>query len=649
MLSKLALRNAKRSGRDYAVYLMTIALSMGLVYSFNTLVFSEEIKALSSGLGTLTAIIIFISCIVVFVVGWLIYYMMRFMLERRCKEFGTYMLLGISNKNIIRLFRRENLLMGLAAFLAGILFGTLIYQFLAIIIMNIFGVAYRLKLTFSIEALGLSLLYFSFIYLFAITKTGRKLKKMKIYDLLYAEKKNESESLYSRKNHWLIFILSLVLLLAGTLCLRASCYSDTLLEAGLAGTVLFGGTIMMILSIYGIYMTVPAFLTKAILTNPAIKYRKNILFLTRNLTARLRKTGIALGTLALLITLTLTATQLGVLFKQFWEIKTAQSATFDVGITEEHPSADFEEATSLIDADAGLAGSHTYPIYVTKGSVLYTYFEEKNHMGWITQDAVMTYSDYAQLCKLLNRTPTALADGRYILFTMESMKDHDSIENLPQLQIGGTSLFCQEWSTESFGVGNGLNGTGYVAVVSDELAKELKVYHTAFAAVTQHKTSETLYEQLEELYFDTDYSGITVLYTRTAIENNNMSAFIILSFSLFYVGLIFACVAATILAIQQLSESSKYRFRYDILSKLGVGTTRRKKLVLKNVLFYFAIPLAIPVPLSLFVTACLNHLVLMEEITGAQYWTTVLISLGLFGFLYLLYFAATYIGCRKNV
>lgn len=132
MLSKLAFRNAKRSARDYGIYLLTVALSIALVYSFNILVFSREIQDLNSSLSMLSGIIIFISCIVVFVIGWLIYYMMRFMMERRSKEFGTYMLLGISNKNIIRLFRRENLVMGCVAFLAGLVFGTLIYQFLAL-------------------------------------------------------------------------------------------------------------------------------------------------------------------------------------------------------------------------------------------------------------------------------------------------------------------------------------------------------------------------------------------------------------------------------------------------------------------------------------------------------------------------------------
>ena len=42
------------------------------------------------------------------------------------------------------------------------------------------------------------------------------------------------------------------------------------------------------------------------------------------------------------------------------------------------------------------------------------------------------------------------------------------------------------------------------------------------------------------------------------------------TFPLEYIALIFVFVAVTILAVQQLSDSEKYRFRYDVLKKLGM-------------------------------------------------------------------------------
>ncbi len=66
MLSKLAVRNAKRSARDYLIYLVTVTFSLSMVYAFNLIVFSSEIRNLSYGMSAMTGTIIFISLIIVF-------------------------------------------------------------------------------------------------------------------------------------------------------------------------------------------------------------------------------------------------------------------------------------------------------------------------------------------------------------------------------------------------------------------------------------------------------------------------------------------------------------------------------------------------------------------------------------------------------
>ena len=118
-------------------------------------------------------------------------------------------------------------------------------------------------------------------------------------------------------------------------------------------------------------------------------------------------------------------------------------------------------------------------------------------------------------------------------------------------------------------------------------------------------------------------------------------------FCLYYTGLIFICTAATILAVQQLSEASKHRFLYKILSNLGVSDRKIHKLIFRQLLLYFGIPLLLPIPLSVFIAACVKN-ILLEMITTAVFWTSVSIGLGLFLLIYLLYFTATYVGCRQN-
>ena len=64
-LSKLSLRNAKRQARDYLVYFVTVVMAAGLLYSFNELVFSQEVQQLSEGMNTLPLVIVLASIVVV--------------------------------------------------------------------------------------------------------------------------------------------------------------------------------------------------------------------------------------------------------------------------------------------------------------------------------------------------------------------------------------------------------------------------------------------------------------------------------------------------------------------------------------------------------------------------------------------------------
>ena len=99
MLSKLAIRNVKRSSRDYIIYLITITIAFSLMFAMNLVSWSDAVVDLYDNMNdTFKNVVIFINVIVVFVICFLINYTTKFMFEKRSKEFGTYMLLGIKKK-----------------------------------------------------------------------------------------------------------------------------------------------------------------------------------------------------------------------------------------------------------------------------------------------------------------------------------------------------------------------------------------------------------------------------------------------------------------------------------------------------------------------------------------------------------------------
>ena len=62
-----------------------------------------------------------------------------------------------------------------------------------------------------------------------------------------------------------------------------------------------------------------------------------------------------------------------------------------------------------------------------------------------------------------------------------------------------------------------------------------------------------------------------------------------LSFPLFYVGLVFLCISLTVLSIQQLSDSNKYRFRYKILNNIGMKRREIRWIIIKHYLYIISV------------------------------------------------------------
>ena len=100
MLGKLSLRNMKRSAKDYMVYVLTMTIVVALMYAFNSLIFQNELSEYFEVVDLMAVMLGLATVFIVLIVAWLINYMVRFMLEKRSREFGIYLLLGMKRKMI---------------------------------------------------------------------------------------------------------------------------------------------------------------------------------------------------------------------------------------------------------------------------------------------------------------------------------------------------------------------------------------------------------------------------------------------------------------------------------------------------------------------------------------------------------------------
>ncbi|MDF2870005.1 MAG: ABC-type transport system, permease [Anaerocolumna sp.] len=654
MLNKIALRNAKRSLKDYCIYIISITIIFSLLYAFNMIVYSEEIIKLSDTMENMPYLVTVVSALIVLVSVWLVYYMNNFMFQRRSKEFGIYMSLGISNGAITRLFFRENVIIGSLSFLISLVAGSFLYQILITIVMHVFEMPYQLKMAFSIKALLQTLFYVILIYSFSMIRSQRKLRKLTIYSLLYAEKKNETQMFHSIKGSWGIFIISLAAGAVGGVSLWNNFNDgDNFVSLRLLGL----SFLCMIIFIYGFYFSVPAILVKLLTVNPRLKYKKGIFLLVRSLSAKINTMRITLGTLGLLISLTLASFSIGIMLKGFFESQVESISPFDIAISSENTENDLGKYKSYILKNLKVEGEFTYFIYKSGSTDIYDMLlNTPLGRSRVKEDTIMKYSDYQKLRELLGYSKEELKEGCFFVQCVQGVKDELDKTNSLTLQIAGRTLEYQGCFLEDFAL-QGINGQNYLIIVPDEFTKTLEARRIIYAANTTEKTTVKDYNNLctfnteikEESQKEfTDNVPQDDIKVKGQLLAESRSIFTILAFSLFYLGLVYICIAATILAVHHISDSVRYKFRYKILDNLGMEGRKIDNYILKQCLFYFGFPIILPIPISIYMAYCFNPL--LKAFSSKNFFSTaIMTSMGLFFSVYFLYFIATFISYRKNI
>ena len=211
MLGKLAVRNTKRSIKDYLIYLITVTIAFSLIFAFNLVASSEEVIELSTGMDTFKYILAFVNVVIIFVICFLINYTTKFMFEKRSKELGTYMLLGIRKKEIARLLVIENVLLAICALVLAIPLGFIFSQFVSLVIVNLLGIPEVIFISINFVSIGLLAIYFLAIYVLVLLNLLRRIRKMTVHDFLYFDKQNEKKMFRSNKKRNIIFVLSVIL------------------------------------------------------------------------------------------------------------------------------------------------------------------------------------------------------------------------------------------------------------------------------------------------------------------------------------------------------------------------------------------------------------------------------------------------------
>lgn len=662
-LNKLAIRNAKRSFRDYLIYLLTMVFVGSLMLAFDSMIFSDAILKISREAGMMGAMLGIATFFIILIIIWLVHYMMRFMAQRRSREFATYLLLGFHKKQISRLFFRETALLGLGAFVISILPGIFLQQLITTLIYAILDMDYIIKIDLKPAAILMTAAVYGGSYFLALFRSKRQFKKLNIQRMMYLEQQSEELKNGNKSGKQWMFFASLAFIILFGWMLYGGHFNEWNVYLMIVG---------LVAAVYCLYVGLAAFLVGYIKRGSAGVQRGANVFLLRQFSSKVRTMQFTLGTLTVLFMVALCGSAGALMLNQFQNTQGAEKWPFDVAAYNFDPDYDFEEEKELLQKEVGINSRLVYQIYQNGtddwNQYLKSYFGNNNYFRY---DTYIKLSDYNGLRQMLGYAPVELGEGEYILHTKKRLEKVLTPRTEQMIPFEGRKYSCGGIYTEGFEQ-NGHNGADYLLVVKDEDTDSMTPYYSLLAAQIRDEAPDTLRDQLlaiQGIYYDGDNMeydygegeedrglGTDTIYMDDSyvyVEANEVKQMkFLLStiiFPLIYMGLVFLCVALAVLSVQQLSDAGKYRKRYGILRMLGMREKEMGRLIMKQLLIYYICPFVGALIISGGIIGFLSYMFVKYSGVIAPVWSYFGTSVLLFGGVYLVYFLATYVEFRRNV
>lgn len=679
MLFKLSLKNISKSIRDYAIYFFTLVLGVAIFYVFNAIDSQTVMLNISSRtyevIKLMTTILSGVNVFVSFILGFLIVYASRFLIKRRNKEFGIYLTLGISKRKISLILFLETLIVGIISLGVGLFLGTVLSQFMSILVANMFEADLtNFKFVFSSEAMVKSLIYFGIMYLIVMLFNTIMLNKCKLIDLLHSNKKSETVKL---KNPWLcliVFIAS-VGMLGYAYYLVTFGYGKASIMSSVNGILV--PIFMGMVSTFLIFWSLSGLVLRITMRFKKFYYRGLNSFTIRQISSKINTTVFSMTVICLMLFFTICIFSSALSLKGSLSKSMRELAPIDVQFQKVREVSEDSDTSNVIIGDNNVSLVDTlkrldiykYLMDVTETNVyrmdsvtmgdtfgdrLDSVMSEYPFLAINTRENLVSESDFNRLAKLLGEDSVHLEDGEYVIianYQMMANVRNSVLKYRPAISINGKSYVPKgDRVLNGFmELDSSYTNVGFI-VLPDEAVAGLEPYKTMLSAnykarndADREKIEEVIGDAMEE-YFNVD--TLITYNSKLDIYEASVGMGALVTFIGLYLGIIFLISSAAILALKELSESADNRERFGMLRKIGADENMINRALFRQIFIFFMVPLGLAIIHSIFGISFANYI--LKSIGTKSTLSSIVLTAVFLVVIYGGYFMVTYFA-SKNI
>lgn len=676
MLFKLSIRNLKKSIHDYMIYFATLILGIAIFYVFNALETQTVMINASANThdlirlmnNTLSGVSVFVS----FVLGFLIVYASNFLMKRRKKEFGIYMLLGMNKGSISKIIVIETLLIGLISLAGGLILGIVASQGMSIVVANMFEADMtKFEFVISMKAIGKTIIYFIVMYIVVLVLDTIVVGKAKLINLINSAKKSEKNVGKNPIICTLVFLVACILLGTAYYYVTAGA-NDLVSTADVLIQIAKGiaGTFMLFWSLSGIILYVAKRFKKF--------YFKGLNnFTIKEFSSRVNTTVFSGSIICLMLFMTICILSATMSLKKSVDDNLAEMVPVDVNFYKnfgdnDEPKDDrkiediFEEKkvdeamfTDVVDICTYVKNDGRLTMKDTAGEAINNKGYTDNFIRVLEnyKEELIKVSDYNKVARLYGIKEYTLKDNEYIIvanFSTMIEPRNEGLKNGNILNIGGREYKpkyneCQDGYLV---MGSNNSNFGVILVPDNTNLKDFKLrtnYYLANYYEEQHEKTSTLIDS--EKFNDKLNSSINkenqiYILSKKEIYDDGIGITAMVIFIGIYLGIIFMISSAAILALKELSEASDNREKYQVLRKIGVDEKQINKSLFSQCLLFFGMPLLIAGIHSVFGIQTVQFI--LETFGNSGLLFSILTTAGVIVLIYGAYFLITYY-CSKKI
>ena len=683
----------KKSFKDYAIYFLTLVLGVALFYMFNSLDSQQAMLEVSQSTRQMIQLLVqllgMVSVFIAIILGFLIVYANNFLINRRKKEFGIYMTLGMGRRQISSLILLETILIGILSLVVGLFIWIFASQFISILVAKLFEADMtEFTFVFSKDACIKTCIYFAVMYLAVIIFNTLTISRYKLINLLTAVRKNEKVKIKNPIISILVFLISAVILGYAYYLVTGGVYElqtgDELLIPILMGIV---GTI-------GIFWSLSGFILKMIQSSKKIYLKGTNMFVLRQLNNKINTNIVSMSIICLMLFMTISVLSSSLSIKSALDSQLDRFTPVDVtlykpaylpesyvssysGKTIYNSEEKIEDSRHPVSYTLETNGYDMnrlkdiveIPIYAlpewTLADSLGDYYEAtKNQYSMLAyemSEAIIKVSDYNKIAELYGEKTYTLNDDEYmVLCNYEQMIDirNQTLSTNSNIEINGKTYHskykeCQDGfvylATTAINAG--------IILVPDNFEIEEDYTEQYFLAANYHAETEEDKQKIEETLIgsgDTEFfknikeKGIDLDgSSKISIVESSKGLATIIIFIAIYLGIIFLIASSAILALKPLTESSDNKQRYTILRKIGCDEKMINKALFRQIFIFFMMPLIIAMIHSIF---GIKFILSMLEVLASpdELLPSIIVTAIIMGAIYGVYFLATYFG-SKNI